>query len=65
MKTVDTTLSAGKWSADQAAMLKGNMFSLGNKVYSQKDFATYVADHQSKRGGTGSKSLPVICTTTG
>ncbi|MFN8142885.1 MAG: peptidylprolyl isomerase [Bacteroidia bacterium] len=50
MKTVDTTLSAGKWSADQAAMLKGNMFSLGNKVYSQKDFATYVADHQSKRG---------------
>lgn len=50
MKTIDTTLSSGKWSADNAAALKGNMFSLRNKFYSQKDFATYVADHQSKRG---------------
>lgn len=50
MKTVDTTLSSGKWTADRAAALKGNMFSLGTKTYSQQDFAQYVGDHQTKRG---------------
>ncbi len=50
MKTIDTTLSTGKWSADAASALKGNMFSLGKNIYSQQDFAKYVADHQSKRG---------------
>ncbi len=51
-KVVDSTLTQGKWTADRASALKSVMFSLGNKSYTQQDFAAYVADHQSKRGGT-------------
>jgi peptidyl-prolyl cis-trans isomerase SurA len=52
MKTIDSTLTAGKWTADKAEKLKSTMFTLGTKNYTQKDFAKYVADHQSKRGST-------------
>jgi len=56
MKTVDTTLISGKWSADRAANLKGNMFTLGTQSYTQQDFAKYLADHQTKKG-TGSPQV--------
>lgn len=49
MARIDTTLLDGKWTLDRAAGLKGNMFTLGNKTFSQQDFATYITDHQSKR----------------
>ena len=49
MKTIDSSLSNGKWTADKAAALKGNLFVLGTKTYSQQDFATYINDHQVKR----------------
>lgn len=49
MKTIDSTLSNGRWTTERAAALKGNMFSLGTKTYTQQDFATYVNDHQVKR----------------
>lgn len=53
-KVVDSTLTEGKWTTDKAAGLKGIMFTLGNKKYSQADFATYLADHQSKRSSGNS-----------
>ena len=49
MKTIDSTLAVGKWSADRASALNATMFTLGNKSYSQQDFAKYVNDHQVKR----------------
>lgn len=52
MKTVDSTLAQGTWTADKAASLNGYMFYLGGSSYSQKDFADYVVDHQSRRGAT-------------
>jgi peptidyl-prolyl cis-trans isomerase SurA len=56
MKTVDTTLTSGKWSADKAANLKNTMFTLGTQTYTQQDFAKYLADHQTKKG-TGSPQV--------
>jgi peptidyl-prolyl cis-trans isomerase SurA len=50
MKTVDTTLATGKWTADKAASLKNTMFTLAGTSYTQQDFAKYVADHQTKKG---------------
>ena len=49
MKTIDSTLAIGKWSSERASALKGNMFTLGSKTYTQQDFAKYVVDHQVKR----------------
>lgn len=49
MSTIDSSLSSGKWSTEKAVSLKGNMFTIGNKTFSQQDFATYVNDHQVKR----------------
>jgi len=57
MKVIDSTLSAGKWTADKAAALKNTMFTLGDKNYSQKDFAEYIASHQSKRSETNAQAL--------
>lgn len=52
MKVADSTLTQGTWTADRAANLKANMFTMGGKNYSQQDFATYVVDHQTRRGAT-------------
>lgn len=49
MATIDSSLSSGKWSTEKAANLKGTMFTIGNKTFSQQDFATYVNDHQVKK----------------
>lgn len=57
LKTVDSTLVEGKWSADKADKLKGSMFTLGGQAYSAQDFAKYVVDHQVKRTGGSAKQL--------
>ncbi|MBK6396984.1 MAG: peptidylprolyl isomerase [Bacteroidetes bacterium] len=49
MTTIDSTLSSGTWTVDKAAKLNNTMFTIGNKTYTQKDFATYVSEHQVKR----------------
>ena len=49
IKTIDSTLSVGKWTIEKAAALKNTMFSIGTKTYSQQDFANYINDHQVKR----------------
>ncbi len=48
MLTIDSTLSQGKWTADRASKLNGNLFTLGTKSFSQQDFANYLVDHQAK-----------------
>ncbi len=53
MKTLDSTLVQGKWTADKASGLNNPMFTLGSKTYTQSDFAKYVADHQVKHEPAG------------
>jgi peptidyl-prolyl cis-trans isomerase SurA len=46
---VDTSYLNGKWSVEKAAGLSKKLFSIGNEVSSQADFAKYLADNQSKQ----------------
>lgn len=46
---MDTTFFDGTWKADKVAKLNKELFSLGDKKYSQKDFAEYLESHQTKR----------------
>jgi peptidyl-prolyl cis-trans isomerase SurA len=57
MKTLDSTLVQGKWTADKATGLNKTMFTLGTNSYSQSDFAKYVVDHQTKHDGTAKPSV--------
>ncbi len=48
MKVVDSTLAQGKWTAEKAEKLNATMFAFGPRMYSQHDFAKYLADHQTR-----------------
>ncbi|MFN4812010.1 MAG: peptidylprolyl isomerase [Bacteroidota bacterium] len=53
VKVMDTTFFDAKWKHEAAAKLnKDALFSIGEKTYSQKDFAMYLENHQSKRAKT-------------
>ncbi len=45
-KNVDTTLLKGSWALSPKSKLKGNMFTLDGKAYTQKDFADYLQKNQ-------------------
>jgi len=53
---VDSSLIEGKWTNEKVSGLKNNLFTLGNKSYSQPDFSEYMSNHQSKRPSGGSAS---------
>jgi peptidyl-prolyl cis-trans isomerase SurA len=57
MKSVDSTLVQGKWTADKAAGLKATMFTLGTNSYTQDVFANYLFDHQTKNDGGSSAEV--------
>lgn len=46
---VDTAVFRGLWKADAAKNLKANLCKIGDKQYTQSDFATYIAKQQAKR----------------
>ena len=48
-KVMDTTLFDGKWDVAKAKGLNKTIFTLNDKNYTQTDFASYIANHQSKR----------------
>ena len=54
---VDSSMFAGHWDASKAAALKKTMFNFKDKVYTQTDFADYIASHQSKRPKMDEKML--------
>lgn len=48
-KVVDTTLFDGRWDGVKAAKLNKPVFNIGDKIYTQADFTSYIKSHQSKR----------------
>ena len=42
-------LLEGKWNADTAKGLTATVFSIGDKKYTQQDFANYIGTHQTRR----------------
>ncbi len=57
MARVDSNLLAGKWTVEKADGLKGTLFTLGPKSFSQQAFAKYMVDHQSKRSQGGTAAI--------
>jgi peptidyl-prolyl cis-trans isomerase SurA len=56
-KIIDTTFFNGTWDAAKAAKFNKPMFNLNDKVYTQADFANYLAAHQSQRPKTEPKAV--------
>ncbi len=48
-KVVDDSIFMGKWKAIRAKDLTKNLCSIGDKKYTQQDFAKYLAAHQSSK----------------
>jgi len=48
IKVVDTTYLNAKWDKEKAEKLLKNLFSIGNKSYTQFDFADYLEFNQSR-----------------
>jgi peptidyl-prolyl cis-trans isomerase SurA len=48
-KVLDTSFFEGRWDAAKAAKLNKTLFNIGDKTYSQTDFANYIKSHQTKR----------------
>jgi peptidyl-prolyl cis-trans isomerase SurA len=46
---VDTTFFEGKWQSEKARALKKNLFSIGEKNYTQSDFVKFLETRQTKR----------------
>lgn len=45
-KVIDASFYSGKWTADKAKSLTGELFTLGSETYTQQQFADYLAHHQ-------------------
>jgi len=56
-KVIDSSIFEGKWEISKAAKLNKPLFSIGEKNYTQVDFANYINSHQSKRAKTDFKML--------
>lgn len=56
-KVIDSSIFEGKWEVSKADKLNKPLFSIGEKNYTQKDFADYINSHQSKRPKTDFKML--------
>lgn len=54
---MDSTIFEGRWDVAKAANLKKTLFNFNDKIYSQADFAEYIASHQNKRPSIDTKML--------
>jgi peptidyl-prolyl cis-trans isomerase SurA len=49
---IDSSIFAGKWDVNKANSLSKTMFTLGDKTFTQQDFAKFIEKSQSKRSKT-------------
>jgi len=54
---VDTSFFGGKWSKEKADKLNKELFNIGKNKYTQKDFASFIENNQSKTEKTPIPSL--------
>jgi peptidyl-prolyl cis-trans isomerase SurA len=55
---LDSNFFKGSWKASSASRLNREMFSLGDRKYTQQDFAKYLESHQTRRAKTD--AAPII-----
>lgn len=56
-KVMDSTIFEGKWTADKAKKLNKTLFTLGDKTFTQQDFAKYIESHQARRAKTNTQAV--------
>jgi peptidyl-prolyl cis-trans isomerase SurA len=56
---LDSSYISGRWEASKAARLNKTLFTIGTKTYTQADFASWLEDHQVRRGA-GPTDLKLI-----
>ncbi len=54
---LDTNLANGQWKASAVENMKKQLFRLGDKTYTQTDFAGYMESRQSRRSGTSPQAI--------
>ncbi len=52
IRALDTNVVNGDWSAESVSTFTKPLFTLGDKTWTQQDFAEYIASHQSRRPGS-------------
>lgn len=57
INSLDTNLLNGDWQALKGDRFTKTLFTLGDKTYTQKDFAQYIGTHQSKRTNTTPQAI--------
>lgn len=57
INALDTNLTNGDWNSSSVSKLNKPIFSLGGKIYTQSDFANYIASRQTKRSGTSPQAI--------
>lgn len=57
INALDTNLLNGDWKPENVSKYNKPLFTLGNKTYTQTDFANYIASHQSKRSYTTAQAV--------
>lgn len=54
---IDTNYFKGTWKSSAAQKLNKDLFTIGDKKYTQKDFANYLESHQTRRAKTDAASV--------
>jgi len=60
INSLDSALAKGEYDAAKSAAFNKPLFTIGDKTYTQTDFAAYLASHQTKKGGTDSKKVAMM-----
>ncbi len=57
INSLDSSLANGEYDAAKSSSYTKPVFSLGGKSYTQKDFAEFLVNHQTKKPGTTSQKI--------
>jgi peptidyl-prolyl cis-trans isomerase SurA len=57
INSLDSSLANGEYDPKKSASFTKPLFTIGNKTYTQADFAGYLFNHQTKKAGTNSQKI--------
>ncbi len=57
INALDSSLVKGEWTPEKVKGMDKPLFTLGGKNYTQQDFATYINNHQTKKGTGNAKQI--------
>ena len=57
INSLDSSLAKGEYDQSKSAAFTKPLFTIGDKTFTQTDFAEYLANHQTKKEGTVSQKI--------